>query len=268
MKFLQCGHDKSGTYLLYKILSLAQKQTRHYKSFMQRSGVGTIIDTHLSRTKRYPEVNEVDHIRRTGDTWTLNFPSPICRHIPLDINLLINTSSLVYTHEKPSRLQPFRDRFTHRYYLIRDGRDVINSLMHFLTDDISRQLVPEYKISDPQVLYNDLEYFSRLVTKWAEHVSDYLQHAEDYILIHFEQLSKNPLVVLDQIKSETGLDFDFGRITEETSFGHMKQTAPAHLRKGRAGDWRNYFSARHKEIFKAIAGHMLTHFEYEPTMEW
>jgi len=42
----------------------------------------------------------------------------------------------------------------------------------------------------------------------------------------------------------------------------------AHQRKGIAGDWRNHFTTRVKEVFKQRYGHVLIATGYEPDLNW
>jgi len=268
VRLLQCGHDKSGTYLLFRILSQILSQNNLYRSFVASSGIGRIIDSHFSENKRFPEVNQLDYIRKQDGQWGLNFPSPTCRHIPVDLDLVLETGTLIYTHEPTTLLEPIRQRFTHRIYLLRDGRDVVNSLIHFLTNDISLKLCPEYTIRNPAALYRDLSYFRRLVCRWEEHVRSFTVSSSDYMLVKFEEILEDRTTVITALCKHLGLDADLSEIAEHTSLASMKNTAPKHVRKGRIGDWNHYFSARHKKIFKEVAGDLLIAFRYEDDYDW
>jgi len=41
-----------------------------------------------------------------------------------------------------------------------------------------------------------------------------------------------------------------------------------HLRKGVSGDWKNYFTPRHKQAFKDAAGQLLIDLDYEKKPDW
>ncbi len=47
-----------------------------------------------------------------------------------------------------------------------------------------------------------------------------------------------------------------------------RENAQSHYRKGVAGDWKNYFSPEHKQVFKGQAGDLLIKLGYEKNMEW
>jgi hypothetical protein len=40
------------------------------------------------------------------------------------------------------------------------------------------------------------------------------------------------------------------------------------VRKAMAGDWKNYFTEEHRQIFKEIAGDILVKLEYEKDLNW
>lgn len=268
VKILQCGHDKSGTYLLYRILSGILRQNNLYRSFLASSGIGFIIDHLLCDNKRYPEVNEVDYIRQDNGAWGFNFASPVCRHVPVDIDLVLHYSTLCYTHEKPEITADLGDKFSHRVYILRDGRDVINSLIHFLTDEISLKLCPEYTIRVPRQLYNNLDYFKNLVQRWREHVLSYEKHKNDFFLLTFEDLLEDRERVLTGLGHYLGLSVNSVELADSTSFETMRKTAPQHLRKGIRGNWKSFFTDKHKEIFKQVAGDCLIRLGYESSNDW
>ncbi|MBN2374042.1 sulfotransferase domain-containing protein [bacterium] len=268
IKILQCGHDKSGTYLLYKIVSGILKSNNCFSSFLGSSGIGYLIDKLYSQYKRYPEINRVDHIRIENDIWGLNFPNPNCRHIPVDMDLVLNNSSLIYTHEKPMTLSALHNRFSHRIYMLRDGRDVVNSMIHFLTDEVSLRLCPTYTINSPKALYSKLDYFQNLVQRWNEHIESYNLQKDFYLTVRFEELISNRKRVIDELSHYIGLFVDVYNLSEETSFNTMQKSAPQHLRKGKSGDWRSFFTDKHKEIFKQTAGESLIQLGYETSNDW
>jgi hypothetical protein len=268
IKILQCGHDKSGTYLLYQILSGMLRQNNLYRSFLTSSGLGHIIDLLLPDNKRYPEVNQVDYIRQDNGNWGINFPSPTCRHVPIDIELLLQYSTLCYTHEKPAVTTSLHDRFTHRIYMMRDGRDVVNSLIHFLTNDISLKLCPEYTIRDPRELYKNLDYFKNLVQLWQEHISSYQQYKNDFYLIKYEDILDNKEKILSELGNYLDLTVNQTEVLNNTEFAIMQNSAPDHLRRGGQGEWKSFFTNAHKTIFKQVAGNCLIQQGYELSEDW
>ena len=265
---IQCGHDKSGTYLLYRLLSGILRQNNLYCSFMASSGLGFIIDRCFPENKRYDEVNEVDYIRKGNGGWGVNFPSPDCRHVPVDLDLILQYSSFCYTHESPATIDALRDKFSHRIYLMRDGRDVVNSYIHFLTNDISLNLCPEYKISNPLHLYDNLSYFEKLVRDWHEHILSYDEYKEDYCMLKFEDLLEDREKVIKTLSCYLDLPVNATELAGSTTFKAMKKKAPLHLRRGLQGDWSTYFTDKHKEIFKSVAGDSLIQQGYEKSNQW
>jgi len=268
LKVLQCGHDKSGTYLLFKILRQMLRQNNEYHPFNSVSGIGYIIDTLFPQYKRFPEISEIDHLRMEGDVWGLNFPTPDCRHIPVDLRILTKISSFIYTHETPTNIQSTGANFSHPIYIMRDGRDVVNSMIHFLTDEISLKLCPTYRIDSAKALYEDLSYFERLVSRWHEHLASYEKHKGNFFLVKFEDLVSDRTRVIADISQFLDLPVDEEKLAKDTSFGSMRKSAPQHLRKGKVGDWHSHFNNKHREIFKQIAGDTLVRLGYETSNDW
>ena len=152
---------------------------------------------------------------------------------------------------------------THKFYLVRDGRDVINSLMHFVTNPITLKRYPEYRIVDPVTLYEDYAYFDRQVTVWRDHVRSIFSLREQYLLIRFEDLINNKKNTIERIGNYLGLQVQIEEIMQKTSFSTMKKQANEHVRKGKQGDWKNYFTTIHLERFNRIAGSELEMLGYE-----
>jgi hypothetical protein len=64
------------------------------------------------------------------------------------------------------------------------------------------------------------------------------------------------------------------RIVEKNSFERKtwwrfgRESKRSHLRKGVAGDWKNHFTDRHKQLFKAHYGDILIQAGYEKDNDW
>jgi hypothetical protein len=64
------------------------------------------------------------------------------------------------------------------------------------------------------------------------------------------------------------------RIVERNSFERRtwwrfgRESKRSHLRKGMPGDWKNYFTGMHKNLFKAHYGDILIHAGYEKDENW
>jgi hypothetical protein len=197
------------------------------------------------------------------------FPEKDLEKWPVDVELLLSGTSLVWSNDKVETLYPFFLNFGIRFYIIRDGRDVINSWIHFTTQEHFRKFYPAYKIDDPVKVYNlnEGKVFAKYVAQWKEHIESYLAYREHFVEIRYEKL-KNFGDDFIKILKIFGLENCKEEFIKECSFENVKKRSPLHLRKGKVGDWKNFFTEKHKEIFKEIAGETLIELGYEKDFNW
>jgi len=273
IKVLQCGFPKSGNSLLNRIIVRCLRELNSYKTFMQETGLARCFKQLYKKydLKEFFEGHlEIDNLsidEKGNFILRKTFPDKEIEKIYVNINLLLSTTSLVWSHLKVDVLYPFFLNFGIRFYIIRDGRDVVNSLIHFTTQENVRKFFPFYEVDEPQVLYSNYDLFSRYVKRWKEHIETYLKYREFFIEIRFEDL-KNFGNDFQKILKLFNLKHKEKEFREEFSFQNMKSKSPLHLRKGIVGDWRNFFSDKHKEIFKEIAGETLIKLGYEKNLDW
>ncbi|WP_408955685.1 sulfotransferase domain-containing protein [Natroniella sp. ANB-PHB2] len=269
---LQCGYPKSGNYLTYKIVSELLKKNNIFKSLSISSGRRDIIDKFYSEYKLFPEHSELDMLQIVDGEYKLKFPHPELRYHSVFLELLLKNSTLIWTHELAEKIinREFKD-VTHRIYILRDGRDVVNSLIHFSTTALQRRRKSEYKIDSAEVLYSKMNIFKKYVSDWANHVNSYLKNKEKFKIVRFEKLINNKSKVVEELADYLGLDIkkkDIEDIVYKTGFKEMAKKASNHLRKGKKGDWDNYFTDEHKRVFKEIAGEELIALNYEEDYDW
>jgi lipopolysaccharide transport system ATP-binding protein len=98
-------------------------------------------------------------------------------------------------------------------------------------------------------------------------------------VIHYEDLLENDVEILERVLIDE-CQYPISRprlrrVVETRRFERMSKGRPrgqedvsAHLRKGVAGDWRNYFSEPVKEAFKERWGELLVRTGYEKDLDW
>lgn len=101
---------------------------------------------------------------------------------------------------------------------------------------------------------------------------------DHYFEVKYEDLLEAPAPLFEDMVRFLGADAD-GRIIEacvnqntfEKSSGNRvrgEEDPSSFFRKGIAGDWKNYFTERDKDIFKEEAGDLLIRLGYEEDYDW
>lgn len=121
--------------------------------------------------------------------------------------------------------------------------------------------------------------FKESVKLWKDMIETQLKYEKEYDLQSFsyESLLNDTKSVIKKILNYLELHYD-GKILEDmiykSSFEFItgrkrgQMDKKSFYRKGVAGDWKNFFSYKDKEIFKKIAGDLLIKLGYEKDYKW
>lgn len=187
-------------------------------------------------------------------------------------------------------------------HIVRDGRDQVVSLIHHYwkysedrdgiinleQEDLSRRDAyeedPESHLASGKSIFAE-ERLRQVARQWAEATLDACENGrnllgDDYAEVKYEDLLTRP-------EEEARRLFEFlevradeqavGRCVERASFERLSGkergqedagTKWRKYRKGIAGDWKNVFTERDKEIFKEEAGETLVKLGYERDLDW
>jgi hypothetical protein len=182
-------------------------------------------------------------------------------------------------------------------HIIRDGRDRTVSSMHRgwrrASQDYLHRLSPEelargeaYRRS-PQELSETGVFTEERLRQAARHWRLLVGRAiEDgpalfgdrYAEVRYEDLLEHPHQEVRRLLAFLGVDTE-GKLVERcvssASFEKLskgrergQEDPSSFYRKGVAGDWRNYFTERDKEIYKEEAGELLIRLGYERDLDW
>jgi len=165
------------------------------------------------------------------------------------------------------------------FLVIRDLRDTLVSLYFSLK--VSHTIISEHyaKIRSElnelnledgmiKVMKINMNPSYRVQSSWMDHAS---------MIIRFEDLIQDEHATFNKIIDYCQIDVDRQRlqyIIDNNSFERVTGRKPgeedvnAHLRKGIAGDWRNYFTDQMKVIFKKKFGETLIKTGYETDLNW
>jgi hypothetical protein len=169
---------------------------------------------------------------------------------------LAERAALVWTHQAPSAEHHSLLGSERRWiYVLRDGRDVVNSWIHYATSPRMLARHPRYEARTPEELYLRHDYFAKLVARWVEHLEAYLALRDRYLEVRYEELLLDKRAETKRIADHLGLadSIDLDEVAEATSPERTRSRAPEHVRRAVAGDWRGHFDSRHEEIYRRLA---------------
>jgi hypothetical protein len=187
-------------------------------------------------------------------------------------------------------------------HIIRDGRDRAISRMHHLWNKATDQggvheLMPE-EVAKREAFFKNRQAFLNsgegifleerlrsIVVGWRDNVSSAIRYGRDllgdnYTEVRYEDLLERPEEEVKRLFEFLGVDTSkevVKRCVESASFealtGRERGSEDYTLgwrkhRKGIAGDWKNEFTERDKEIFKEEAGDLLVELGYEKDHNW
>jgi len=255
LRVLQCGFPKSGSYGVYRLLAGVLDAAGALRSYKRRVGLATVAEAFGADALVFPEAAHVDSFSFASGACALEFPHPECRWLPVDPALLLDGSTLLWTHDPCEvALRPELASVTHRVYVLRDGRDVLDSLVHHVVRPEVRRLHPAYRHATPEAVYGDLALFASYARRWAAHVDSLLRERERFLVVRLEELARDPGAVAAKVAHALGLEVDADAIGAGVSFAALRGAAPGHLRRGTPGGWRARFRPEHRRIFDEVAG--------------
>lgn len=185
-------------------------------------------------------------------------------------------------------------------HIIRDGRDVAVSWIHFLWDRGTDQggiyhLTPDEQDKRDRYRKNLQEFLNsgegifteERIRKAAENWNSRVRAAsrefpsslgDNYAEVRYENLLERPEEEFGRLFRFLGARADkklVARCVEATSFekrsgGRRKgqEDTKSAARKGIAGDWKNVFTEQDKAIYKEVAGDLLIELGYEKDYDW
>ena len=170
---------------------------------------------------------------------------------------------------------------SHRFVVIRDLRDTLISgyfsikLSHSIQtwmQDYQRAALRSLSLEDGLIYLMDewLIGCARIQTSWVEGDEPVIRYEDllerDLEILERLLLDECRLPIAREILHKAVLTNRFENLTGGRVRGQEEITA--HIRKGIAGDWRNYFNERVKRAFKIRYGGLLIVTGYEKDMNW
>ncbi|HSG82326.1 MAG TPA: sulfotransferase domain-containing protein [Gemmatimonadota bacterium] len=239
---------------------------------------------------------------RSGGTWLSQMLAD-CLDLPFPRNRIpLPRESLFHGHYPPSRT--FR-RLPCIFWLVRDGRDVMVSLYHhyLLWNEKNRKWPADILYHRKMLRFEDYEdvrgnlaafmEFSFTHTpsplvkfthpgNWASFNGSWLNQqiipADKLVNVRYEELLNDTATELTRVltaaagepPNPAAVAEVVGKYSFDAQAGRRRgeEDSSSFLRKGVAGDWRNYFSAEAAQTFDRHAGDILIRLGYEDDRSW
>lgn len=176
--------------------------------------------------------------------------------------------SVIKSHELPgSSLIDVDATYIH---LVRDGRDVVVSKWFFdkefsVQNGITSSFQDEFD-----------KYVEKTARDWSNYVATWA--GQSVLTIRYEMFLSNPVQSLEYVLNALGkhdlsrqeLENTISKFTKEKFCASLSDVFKHNtfVRKGVAGDWRNYFSIDNVAAFKSAAGGALLSLGYELNSDW
>ncbi len=191
----------------------------------------------------------------------------------------------------PHRLEPLILKDAPHISIIRDGRDVLVSRAFHLFNypEVHRlfQRIPAmnddfqefqknawYFKENPHMLLRHELMVKESVRWWCEHLEADRQtiSLHPFLKVRFvryEDLHRDTTVERDKLLEFLGVDPAAAPAIEgDLKPGFSSERPDQFFRKGKVGDWRNYFTDQTVEWFKAVGGEELIRQGYEQDLSW
>jgi len=167
------------------------------------------------------------------------------------------------------------------YFMLRDPRDVVISHVHYVTEMEPghihhRYYTQELKSFDERLLvsilgrpesnieFPDIAHRFQPFLGWIDR--------PEVLALRFEDFTQDqPAGIRQALQHAVDRGFLLEVPLEQAVslvLQHLDPRRSPTFRRGKAGDWREVFTPRHKEVFKEVAGDLLVQLGYENDMSW
>lgn len=298
-KFFILGHARSGTTILMRLTRLHPEVHCNYQAhfFTRAPMLKSLVDT--------PEAAE--WLSRKSNRWNRGRDlSPLVMRAAADFIMerdAAREGKPIVGDKSPSSTihgQVVRDAHAiypdaKLIYIIRDGRDVLISerFRNFVEDSKfltaeDRRIIADLKrdqtpfTDGTRSIFTDT-FIRQIAQRWAEDVNEIdaegrRLYGKNYFSLRYEDLLTDPFTEMQKLWAflgvsteaslETEIQKEMGQNLDEEWQARRAGDIASFLPKGKAGNWRNMFTAHDRAVFKEIAGEVLVKWGYETSGDW
>ena len=298
-KFFILGHARSGTTLLARLVRLHPEIHCNWQAhfFTREPFLKSLVDS--------PEA--ADWLGRKSNRWNQGRDlSPLVLRASADFILerdAARAGKRIVGDKSPSSLihgQAVRDMAAvypdaSLIYIVRDGRDVLISerFRNFVEDSRflnaeDRKIIEALKVDQKPFTDGRRSIFTeafirRAAAGWMANLEETEAegrrlYGEHYFALRYEDLLATPFNEMQKLWQFLGVNVDpalesviraeLASNPDEEWQAQRNDSIASFLPKGKAGNWRNMFTQQDRQVFKEIAGAMLTKWGYEKDINW
>ncbi len=259
---LHVSYVKSGSYFTWQAFDALFRAAGCKRSFVQAHPIQRLRGT-------WPDFSidqfDVDQILVQDDDvhWQIE-----TQHVePIrDLDGYLAQCSHVWTHsflcERSWEVYP---RFARVCYVVRDPRDALVSMAHFVTTPFMRRYHPHPAATPADYVHAELETF---LADWCRHAGDHwrARRALDVEFLQYERMVADLPATLRGIAGRVGLRLDdaaLATVAAGLGIDAMRARSPQHVRKGGSGGFRELLTAAQQQRALAICGPTMRELGYE-----
>jgi len=174
------------------------------------------------------------------------------------------------SHHQYDFFAPYIDELIKEYhivYMVRDGRDVLNSCLHYFNQAPAEEFprcksMAEFLEVDPGKYSFDREYSlvseNNFSERWANHCAEWIRAHDKISIVKYEDLESNFDTTMRVLASQMGVD-----LPKELIKPGLKSRS-IYPRKGKSGDWIHSFTRMDRDTFDVLADRSMRFFKYYP----
>lgn len=259
---LHISYVKSGSYFLWQTFDLLFKAAGCKRSFVQRHPIQAMRNAWPDFSIDQFDIDQM-LIQDEAAYWQVEM-----QHVEAiaDVEAHIAQCSHVWTHsflcERSWSVYP---RFARVYCIVRDPRDALVSMAHFVQTPFMRRYHPHPATSPADYVAHELETF---LADWVRHAGDHwrARRALDIRFLFYERMVADLPGTLRRIADDVALPLDdatLARVAAALRPDAMKKKNPQHVRQGTSGGFRELLTPPQQERALAICGPTMHALGYE-----
>lgn len=258
---LHVSYVKSGSYLLWKAFDLLFRAAGEKRSFVQAHPIQAMRDAWPEFSIEQFDIDQV-LVQDDGVHWQVE-----TQHIETidDLPAYLAACSHVWTHsflcERSWEVYP---RFPRVCYIVRDPRDALVSMAHFV-------LTPFMRRYHPHPARSAADYVATAGTgfleDWCRHAGDHwrARRALDIEFVRYEDLVADVPASLRRLARWVGLPLDdaaIATVADGLRVEKMQAQNPQHVRRGRSGGFARLLTPDQQERALEICAPLMRELGY------